>query len=176
MSKYETPLLNRQDCGEMDMRTCYHSFFENAAVNDVLIFQMGLAYSYYGVNGHKRIDMRSWMLHDAAAFKGHIEAVFPGTVFWLSMSPKKQTNATNSSPKAILGRNLMYENNLLLSKIFFPSSGVKQNWYQIDLWSICFDRPQYYDDELHFGHPPLATTINNQILNRLCPAAVPGKT
>lgn len=172
----EPPLLARQDCGPMSMRTCYHEFFANSTRDDVLIFQIGLAYSYFGLNfTHPKIDKEKWLIHDVAAFRQHLEAVFKGTVFMLTMSPKNSARIDTERKKA-QHYQMKYLNDVIIKSAFFPVSSRLEGepeynaskWYVIDLWPICYDRaPKYYADEIHFPGP-LANAIVMQILNRFC--------
>lgn len=113
---------------------------------------MGLAYSFYR-NSHKKIDMVSWLRHDAAAFKAHISAVFKGTVYWLPMTPKNEKLAADRNDTT--SNMIIHNNNMELSTIFFPDSVDEElQWRTIDVFAINKGRTaKYYADELHFPGP-----------------------
>lgn len=146
------------NCINMKTRDCLQNFFANATPADALIFVAGLPYCGSGLNGYTKLN-RQWLLSSASAFRSHLTATFPGTVFRL--------NNAHVGKKYAHHQSCIDEVNDFLDALWYTGSE-RRPWYSIDQRAINVGRDQYYNDALHYVGPLTMASLT-QALNMLCP-------
>lgn len=161
------------NCWRKQTRGCFRDFFKGATEKDVLVFQLGFTYPQPSEEeetalkekvletGELGVDMHGWLLSSATAFRAHIAATFPGTVFCASiaqMNPHKYLSYLN--PKLYRVNEIQYA--------LWQTSNEEKPWYFIDQWAINDGRFQLYNDHIHFNGM-LSHAFLYQMLNELCP-------
>lgn len=150
------------NCVNMPTRKCLQKFFSGSTANDVLIFTVGMPYCKDYKAG--QTNDWSWLRSSASAFRGHIDATFPGVVFHQS-GAQLLYQVAGVTP-------CMKEVDDILWEIMYPVEydpiNPNAQWYTIDQWDINRDRDPYYNDHVHYVGP-LTNAMLSQVLNELCP-------
>lgn len=149
------------NCINEDTRTCMKNFFHDSKKEDVLIFSLGFAYCEQESDN---LDYDAWCRASATAFRSNLQEVFPGTVFRVN---NPEVHAFKSFPQI---DSCLRKMDHYLWEIWHPSSFPEgKAWYHIDQFNINKNRPELYNDGLHFIGPLSKATIQ-QVLNSLCPS------
>lgn len=140
----DNPMYWEEDnCIHLKTRDCLQNFFTNATKDDILIFIAGMGYCGLGyANAALNVP---WLRNSAAAFRSHIAAVFPGTVFRLN-------NAHVVGKKYASYQPCLDQVNNILDETWFMGSE-NNSWYAIDQKAINEGRDNLYNDPLHFVGP-----------------------
>lgn len=146
------------NCIHMKTRECLRGFFANATSADVLIFVVGMPYCGLGQSGDTTLN-KPWLLSSASAFRSHLTATFPGTIFRL--------NKAHVGKKYAHHQGCIDEVNELLDAAWFTGSE-GHPWYVIDQRAINEGRDHYYNDALHYVGPLTIASLT-QVLNTVCP-------
>ena len=151
-------------CGASSTYVCLDRMgLFNASTSDILIFNMGIAFSLWDPVNVNGTEIRLWRQEQVRRFVQTIKSHFKGIVIYMDISPMRYDGRSHYDK-------LLYIRSEIANKDIGDLIRQETDWFAYDSWHInrpVMDEPGFYSDFIHY--PGYLVQLGwNAILSGVC--------